>query len=61
MLAYFLMSDFLMYFLATLIYIFHIYIFYKSKNQKVKKKNDFLFKFLPSNSKHQQDNLAITP
>jgi len=44
-LAYFPTSDLLIYFLAILIYMFHIYIFYGSKSQKVMKKTIFYLDF----------------
>jgi len=39
------MLNFLVYFLAIIIYMFHIYIFYGSKNQEVMKKTIFHLDF----------------
>ena len=44
-LTYFPILDLLVYFLATLIYMFYIYIFYESKSQKVTKKTIFHLNF----------------
>ena len=46
-LAYFPMLDLLVYFLATLIYMFHIYIFHGSKSQEVTKRTIFHSDFYP--------------
>ena len=46
-LAYFPMSDLLVYFLTTLIYMFHICIFHEGKNQEVTERTVFHSNFYP--------------